>query len=221
MRKGWATREQHAFGREAEHVWREVAAKVGSPYTTRGHLRHVHELAIQSTRWATEFQILAAIRQNLTADSSPVRIPEWVRIWAGTEREAEHLRQKAADRKTPLDPAVAAAIGLRPKRPSPNDHAFADDGTGTSTCRLCEGPPGVHVKALAERMEALRVAGRSRPDRVECPECESRAIPGHQCPGCGTFLTTGPEDDERHAVAAAQRITRQANTERPMRRLIE
>jgi len=107
-------REQHRFGKEAERVWLQVTAKVGSPYTDRAALRIVHEHALAATRWATETQILTAIRRHMDAKSSPRRIPEWARLEVGEAEEREHRDREMAERAAtdarlrdePVDPAV-------------------------------------------------------------------------------------------------------------------
>lgn len=88
-------REQHRFGKEAEQVWTAAARKAGSPYITRGHLRQVHELAIEATRVASEGQVLSAIRRRLEAKSAPVRIPEWARLEQADDEQREHQRRVA------------------------------------------------------------------------------------------------------------------------------
>jgi hypothetical protein len=88
-------REQHAFGREAERVWLETAEKRGSSYTDRAALRIVHELAIKATRWASEAQVLAAIRRRLDVKSTPRRIPEWARLEQGDDAQREHAARAA------------------------------------------------------------------------------------------------------------------------------
>jgi len=96
-------REQHLFGRDAEKVWTETAERVGSPYTDRAALRTVHEQAISATRWASETQVLAAIRRRMDSKSSPRRIPEWARLEAGDELQREHA---ARLRREPLDEII-------------------------------------------------------------------------------------------------------------------
>lgn len=83
-------REQHLFGRDAEKTWSTTAEKTGNPYTDRAALRSVHEQAITATRWATEAQVLSAIRRRMDHKSSPRRIPEWSRFEADDERQRDH-----------------------------------------------------------------------------------------------------------------------------------
>lgn len=107
-------REQHRFGKAAEDVWRAAAAKAGSPYVTRGHLRQVHELAIGALRWATEAQVLAAIARRLDAKSAPVRIPEWARLEAADAEQRAHAdRMRRVDVDEVIEPGPRVA-GLRP-----------------------------------------------------------------------------------------------------------
>jgi hypothetical protein len=95
-------REQHLFGRDAERTWLEAAEKVGSPYTDRAALRQVHEQAINATRWATEAQVLSAIRRRLDIKSSPRRIPEWARLEAGDDAQREHVASVRAEQPSEI-----------------------------------------------------------------------------------------------------------------------
>lgn len=82
--------EQHRFGKIAENAWLERTAIVGSPYTDRSALRNVHHQAVAALQWASEAQILAAIRNRLDAKSTPRRIPEWSRLEAANEDRTAH-----------------------------------------------------------------------------------------------------------------------------------
>lgn len=95
-------REQHAFGREAERIWLEVAEKCGSPYTDRAALRQVHDQAISATRWATEAQVLSAIRRRMDIKSSPRRLPEWARLVAADYAQIAHAASVAAERPSEI-----------------------------------------------------------------------------------------------------------------------
>ncbi len=87
-------REQHRFGKIAEDVWLERAPKVGSPYTDRAALRMVHHQAVAALQWASETQILAAIRRRMDPKSTPRRIPEWARQEAARDQELAHAQRR-------------------------------------------------------------------------------------------------------------------------------
>jgi hypothetical protein len=211
---------------ETYRLWRQLAPKRGNPYGDHQYgLRAGYE-AVEASRYEDGLVILAAIRKHMDAKAVPARIAEWARLEGSDRRAAEHRDRQMRERETPMAPAVAGIIGRprRPQRPHPATHDFVR-GPGGDACAHapdgipCGGPPGVHVRALDQRIEefdARRRSGKQR-ERVPCPECGEPATPGSECARCRTFLTTGPRDDEEHAMAATLRLWRQPEADKPMR----
>jgi hypothetical protein len=91
-------REQKLFARAAREAWLASARKCGSPYTDSVALRIAEQQAVESLRWATEAQILAAIPRRMDHESTPRRIPEWARLQAADDSERDHQDRKRAER---------------------------------------------------------------------------------------------------------------------------
>ncbi len=105
-------REQHRFGKTAEDVWLEVAARTGSMYTDRIALRLVHEHAIAALRYGTEAQVLAAIKQRAERETTPRRIGELTRLHVSDELQ----QLRAVEAREQLDEVIEPPMrrpGLR------------------------------------------------------------------------------------------------------------
>lgn len=137
-------REQKAWAKEVAGVWASVADQRGSPYTDSAALKMVREQVVAALRWATEAQVVAAIRARLERDSSPRRIPEWARERAADEREEAERQRKMRERQDQAVPtavdALLRATSARIAMPGGRAGCSTPQCTGTAVAGgLCVG----------------------------------------------------------------------------------